>query len=238
MSAASPTKSWTAKWKFSPPATGKNFPDGVQNYSVHASAAASLPPGHFQLTKTGNHLRLEWNADEKHGVGPVVREATHQMKLPPSISKARRAAGILLVECLVYIAVFAILLGGGMAAFYFCWDHSRALIYATNDIESALRAGERWRADVRARDRKNFRRNHGGRRNGADSRRRTRKSFTVSTPAKCAAKFRHQKIPELLLPKVKASQMSRPARRRDRVALGTGTGAAPQGNASAAAVHL
>ena len=55
---------------------GKNFPDGSQNYSVHANAAANLPPGHFQLTKTGNHLRLEWNPDEKHGVGTVARETT------------------------------------------------------------------------------------------------------------------------------------------------------------------
>jgi hypothetical protein len=55
---------------------GKNFPDGSQNYSVHANAAAKLPPGHFQLTKTGNHLRLEWNPDEKHGVGTVARETT------------------------------------------------------------------------------------------------------------------------------------------------------------------
>jgi hypothetical protein len=72
------------------------------------------------------------------------------MKLTQSIPKARRCAGILLVECLVYIAVFAILVGGGTAAFYFFWDHSKALIYETNDIESALRAGEGWRADVRA----------------------------------------------------------------------------------------
>jgi hypothetical protein len=54
----------------------KNFADGSQNYFVHANAAASLPPGHFQLTKTGNHLRLEWNPDAKHGVGAVVREIT------------------------------------------------------------------------------------------------------------------------------------------------------------------
>jgi len=54
----------------------KNFPDGSQNYSVHANAAASLPPGHFQLTKTGNRLRLEWTPDKRHGVGAVVREAT------------------------------------------------------------------------------------------------------------------------------------------------------------------
>jgi hypothetical protein len=54
----------------------KNFPDGPQNYAVRALAAASLPPGHFQLTKNGNHLRLEWNADEKHGLGAVIREVT------------------------------------------------------------------------------------------------------------------------------------------------------------------
>jgi hypothetical protein len=54
----------------------KNFADGVQNYSVHANAAANLPPGHFQLTKTGNHLRLEWNSDKHKGIGVVAREIT------------------------------------------------------------------------------------------------------------------------------------------------------------------
>lgn len=54
----------------------KNYPDGVQNYSVHAGAAASLPPGHFQLTKTGNYLRLEWSSDWKHSGTPVIREVT------------------------------------------------------------------------------------------------------------------------------------------------------------------
>ena len=54
----------------------KHFSDGVQNYPVHAVAADRLPPGHFQLTKTGNHLRLEWLAEGKSGVGPVVRETT------------------------------------------------------------------------------------------------------------------------------------------------------------------
>lgn len=71
------------------------------------------------------------------------------MKLSTAISNTRRAAGIMLIECLVYIAVFAILTSIGFAAFYLCWDHSKALIYATDDIGSALRAGERWRADVR-----------------------------------------------------------------------------------------
>ncbi|HEY5068709.1 MAG TPA: hypothetical protein VII37_02945 [Candidatus Acidoferrum sp.] len=56
----------------------KNYPDGVQNYPIHANAAASLPPGHFQLNKTGNHLRLEWNSDAKHGLGTIAREVTIQ----------------------------------------------------------------------------------------------------------------------------------------------------------------
>jgi hypothetical protein len=54
----------------------KSFPDGSQKYSVRANAAASLPPGHFQLTKTGNHLRLEWTPDKRQGIGAVVREVT------------------------------------------------------------------------------------------------------------------------------------------------------------------
>jgi hypothetical protein len=55
---------------------GKSLPDGSQIYSVHANAASQLPPGHFQLTKNGNHLRLEWAPDKKKHLGPVVRETT------------------------------------------------------------------------------------------------------------------------------------------------------------------
>jgi hypothetical protein len=54
----------------------RNYPDGSQNYTVHANAAANLPPGHFQLTKNGNRLRLEWSSDERKGIGAVVREVT------------------------------------------------------------------------------------------------------------------------------------------------------------------
>jgi hypothetical protein len=70
------------------------------------------------------------------------------MKLRTNLSRLR-TRGISLIECLVYLVVFAILMNIGGAAFYFCWDHSKALIYATDDVESALRAGEDWRADVR-----------------------------------------------------------------------------------------
>ena len=52
----------------------QDFPDGRQVYTVHANAVAHLPPGHFQLTKTGRQLRLEWISDKHHGIGTVVRE--------------------------------------------------------------------------------------------------------------------------------------------------------------------
>jgi hypothetical protein len=54
----------------------RDFPDGQQIYSVHANAAVRLPAGHFQLSKTGHHLRLEWKSDVRHGIGEVVREIT------------------------------------------------------------------------------------------------------------------------------------------------------------------
>jgi hypothetical protein len=71
------------------------------------------------------------------------------MKLPAPIFPARTRAGSLLIECLIYISVFVVVLGLGVGAFYVCWDHSQALHYATDDITAALRAGERWRTDIR-----------------------------------------------------------------------------------------
>jgi len=55
----------------------------------------------------------------------------------------------MLMECLIYMGVFVIILAGAMATFYYCWDNSKAMVYTTDDITQVLRAGERWRADVR-----------------------------------------------------------------------------------------
>ncbi len=71
------------------------------------------------------------------------------MKLSPPISSARVRTGYLLLECLVYIAVFAVITGLGLTTFYLCWDNSKALRLTTDDVAAALRAGERWRADIR-----------------------------------------------------------------------------------------
>lgn len=54
----------------------RNVPEGAHPYTVHAHAAANLPPGEFKLTRAGRHLRLEWKSAQKQGIGPVVREVT------------------------------------------------------------------------------------------------------------------------------------------------------------------
>jgi hypothetical protein len=71
------------------------------------------------------------------------------MRLRSASSPVRTRTGYLFIECLVYLSVFVVVLGLGIGAFYVCWDHSKALQYAAGDITDALRAGERWRADVR-----------------------------------------------------------------------------------------
>jgi hypothetical protein len=52
------------------------FSDGQSPYIVQSGAVTNLPPGRFLFTKNANHLRLEWSSKERHGIGPVIREAT------------------------------------------------------------------------------------------------------------------------------------------------------------------
>ena len=62
----------------------------------------------------------------------------------------KQPSGYLLVEALVYIGVVMAVLGVAYIAMYRCIDRSIALRRNADDITSALHAGERWRADVRA----------------------------------------------------------------------------------------
>lgn len=62
----------------------------------------------------------------------------------------RSLAGILLMECLVYLGVFALITGLATLTMYRAWDAHRALSQRVDDLGRALRAGELWRADLRA----------------------------------------------------------------------------------------
>jgi hypothetical protein len=60
------------------------------------------------------------------------------------------APAFLLIEALVYMSVLVVLLAVGYAALYRAMDNSIALRHNADDIASALRSGERWRADLRS----------------------------------------------------------------------------------------
>jgi len=75
---------------------------------------------------------------------------------PPSATKApegsqsRYCAAYFLVECLVYIAMLAIILVVVMRGFSHCFDNYRAVRRNSDDIIRVLHVGEQWRADIRA----------------------------------------------------------------------------------------
>jgi hypothetical protein len=61
----------------------------------------------------------------------------------------RRQQGIMLVDCLVYLAIWAVVVGLAFSAFFRSMSYSKNLARNTDDIARALKAGERWREDVR-----------------------------------------------------------------------------------------
>ena len=58
-------------------------------------------------------------------------------------------SGFTLIEALVYMAVLFVIVGMAYTAMYRSMNASAGLRRNANDIESALKAGERWREDVR-----------------------------------------------------------------------------------------
>jgi len=59
-------------------------------------------------------------------------------------------SGILLIECLVYLSCFFVVLGAAFAVFHQTLGFSRDLRRNADDIARVLKAGERWRTDVRS----------------------------------------------------------------------------------------
>lgn len=115
------------------------------------------------------------------------------------------------MECLMYIALFLMLTSAAMVSFYFCWDGSKMLISATDDVSAALRAGERWRADVRSAS-------------GSISVEMTSSGEVVEIPEEgtqivyrfdsgaVQRQVGNEKFPQVVLPRVKSSEMESEAR--------------------------
>jgi Tfp pilus assembly protein PilE len=61
----------------------------------------------------------------------------------------RQRGGATLIEMLTYLAVLAVVSAGAYRALHETFTHSRNLQRNADDIVAAVRAGERWRTDIR-----------------------------------------------------------------------------------------
>jgi hypothetical protein len=91
-------------------------------------------------------IERDWAKGWRLEVGGRALDVAHSGFHRP---RARRQ-GYFLIEALVYIALIGAVLAVGYSAMYRCLDSSIALRRNADDMTSALHAGERWRADVRA----------------------------------------------------------------------------------------
>ncbi len=57
--------------------------------------------------------------------------------------------GYMLTELLVYIGLVGLVLGTGFAVMYRCVENTTVLRRNAEDVMAAVRAGERWRVDIR-----------------------------------------------------------------------------------------
>jgi Tfp pilus assembly protein PilE len=65
------------------------------------------------------------------------------------LSVSRPGSGFTLLEMLVYIGTLAILGSVAWLAYYACVSHSLGIQSNVDDVARTVRAGERWREDVR-----------------------------------------------------------------------------------------
>ena len=80
-----------------------------------------------------------------------ARETMNGFRLRNGIARnpPQGQQGIMLVDCLVYLAIWAVVVGLAFSAFYRSMSYSANLARNADDIARALKAGERWREDVR-----------------------------------------------------------------------------------------
>jgi hypothetical protein len=67
-----------------------------------------------------------------------------------SLRTVRAERGVMLIECIAYIALITVVIGVASVAFFRSWDDSKHLRSNADDIVRALHAGEQWRADIRS----------------------------------------------------------------------------------------
>src|SRR6266516_6835787 len=81
-----------------------------------------------------------------------VRETVKGFRLWHTAARnpAQWQQGIMLIDCMVYLDIWAVVVGMAFSDFFRSMSYSKNLARNSDDIARALKAGERWREDVRA----------------------------------------------------------------------------------------
>lgn len=94
------------------------------------------------------------NALDKRGLSPDRHTFTCLVRAaiaPPRRHRPRRCqTGLMLIECIVYMAISSLVVGLALVAYYRCEENSRHLRQNAANIVGVLQAGEHWREDVRS----------------------------------------------------------------------------------------
>jgi len=69
------------------------------------------------------------------------------MRIP--LRHGSKSGAFSLLECLTYIVLFAVVAGVAFSAYYRLDEHARGFMRNSADIVQAMKAGERWREDLR-----------------------------------------------------------------------------------------
>lgn len=102
-------------------------------------------PANTSSSRAGLGLNLTRNLNLTRALNSGRDEIKSKSKI-----KSLGNGGFTLVEMMVYIAVLVVITAVGFSVLYRCMDASRGLKRNTTEIADALRAGEDWRADLRA----------------------------------------------------------------------------------------
>lgn len=79
-----------------------------------------------------------------------MKIATSQFSSHANSKLRRHERAMLLIDCVMYVGLFFLITGIAFCVFYNCWDSSKHFRRNTDEISGTLKAGERWRADVRS----------------------------------------------------------------------------------------
>ena len=85
----------------------------------------------------------------KFRVSSLGFRAGHHRTAHHSLLITNHSSGLSLIECLVYISLFALFIVLVMTTYFRARDASDALRRQANDVTRTLAAGERWREDMR-----------------------------------------------------------------------------------------